>query len=94
MKRLTLSLLLLCVACGEPTDREQDCNASEFFEQGTQRCQPCPTLTASACDETCGFTIEPSETTQCPEVVCAMPGACLCSSPERFDPELLACVAP
>ncbi len=94
--RRTLPLILSCLvwtACGEPTDREQDCNASEFFEQGTQRCQPCPTLTVEDCDLVCGLRIETSEV-GCPEVQCAQPGDCVCQAPEALTIEVLACVAP
>ena len=98
VKRLILLLLLGLAACGEPTDREQDCNASEFFEQASQRCQPCPPLTSSACDEDCGFRIVTSMSTGCPDIQCALrsadensPRACLCPDTERFDPETQMC---
>ena len=91
-----LSLLVLPLSCGEPTDREQDCTADEYFDANEQLCLSCPSLGFSQCRIGCGFSITPDAETGCPPVLCRDPSDCACQEPERlgqqiFSEETLTC---
>ena len=81
-------LALLFTSCGEPTDRPEDCNGDEFFDEVSQLCTACPVIDAPDCRF--GFSITPDEDTACPVAVCNATSTC--ASFERFDETTLGCV--
>lgn len=52
-----LVVAMLAMACGEASDRPEDCRASEFFNEGTGRCTACPVISPPECPEGCGWEV-------------------------------------
>jgi hypothetical protein len=84
---LILALASLATGCGEPTDRPEDCNGDEFFDEVSQLCTACPVVDAPECRF--GFSITPDEETSCPVAVCDATSPC--ATYERFDETTLGC---
>lgn len=86
---LLLLPLLLLVACGEPTDREQDCTVNEYFDEGDRLCTSCPALLEPSCREGCGFRIT-SDALGCPQAECDL-SCSLCAQETAWSRETLSC---
>ncbi len=87
--RITLALALstMLAACGEPTDRPEDCNGDEFFDDVSQLCTACAVVDEPDCRF--GFSIVSDEETACPVAQCN--DTSTCELYERFDETTLTC---
>ncbi len=64
-------VVLTAAGCGgnEPSDRPSDCTGDEYFNQRTERCQPCPVYDKPSCKPGCGFEIT-EDRNGCPRPTC------------------------
>lgn len=74
--RLTILLLVLLTAsCGEPTDRPEDCDSNEYFDDARKLCFVCPAPTEPTCDLGCGITLT-TDSRGCAAVECLVGDQC------------------
>lgn len=75
-------------ACGDPTDRPQDCSSLEYYDEVDRLCVSCPALTEPDCREGFGYVIQADER-DCPAVSCAE--SVTCPEGQEFSLETLSC---
>lgn len=93
MSRILSALLFLmfAVACGEPTDRPEDCTPNEYFDESRRLCRVCPAPSAPQCDPGCGIRIVEDQR-GCPATECLVGEVCSDCGPLEFvDPDTLIC---
>ncbi len=76
-------------ACGEATDRPQDCRESEFYNQQTGRCVSCPAISPPECAEGCGWEVYEGDN-GCKRARCA-PECRTCEVGSRYSREEGVC---
>ncbi|MEC9399417.1 MAG: hypothetical protein VX475_17450, partial [Myxococcota bacterium] len=95
LRRSLRALVLFCgtslalIACGDPTDRPEDCTINEYFDEGDRLCISCPALLEPTCREGCGFVIV-EDFRGCPSATCDETCS-LCDEGTSWSEETLAC---
>ena len=93
MRRIIPAALLICAialaACGEPTDRPEDCTGNEFFDQSTDLCTSCPVIDPPSCRPRFGFVIVSDPDTACPVAQCS--DTPQCADFEIFETDSASC---
>ncbi len=78
-------------ACGDPTDRPEDCTTNQYFDESRKLCVTCAAIRQPVCDQGCAFEIT-LDRNDCPVANCLVGDACnTCDPGEYFDSETLAC---
>ena len=79
------------IACGDPTDRPEDCTANQFFDDARKLCVTCPAIAQPRCDEGCTFEIV-ADQNGCAAATCLTGANCgRCEDLSYFDAESLTC---
>ncbi|MFB6373485.1 MAG: hypothetical protein ABEN55_10300 [Bradymonadaceae bacterium] len=88
---VAVALAVVGAACGGSSgqDRPQDCRASEFFNESTKRCTPCPAVTPPDCPDGCGWEVYERDS-GCAAARCA-PNCRFCEVGKRYDEETGLC---
>lgn len=93
-------IFLICLAfltisaCGDPTDKPEDCTDGQYFDQVRKLCFTCPALRTPECTPGCGFVIATNEDDGCPESACVDAETCdLCPDEQFFSDATLQCEA-
>ena len=84
-----LITMLAFAACGDPTDRPEDCNANEYFDDARNLCFVCPAPRAT-CDDGCGLRVT-TDDRGCPDVECMLGSQCSMCGPTEFVDSSLRC---
>lgn len=84
--------VLMLIGCGDPTDRPEDCNPNQYFDEARKLCFTCPAPREPRCDDGCGIRVT-SDDRGCPVAECLVGDDCsMCASTEYID-ETLRCTA-
>lgn len=86
--RLFVVASVFALGCGDPTDRPEDCNPNEYFDEARKLCFTCPAPSEPVCDDGCGIRIE-SDERGCPVAECVLGDTCnMCADTEYIDDSL------
>lgn len=83
-----LGLITSLSACGDPTDRPQDCSSLEFYDEADRLCVSCPALVEPDCREGFGYVVQDDDR-GCPAVSCSE--SVTCPVGQEFSLETLSC---
>ncbi len=87
---LLVTIGLAFASCGDPTDRPEDCNPNEYFDEARKLCFSCRAVVQPRCDDGCGIVLT-SDERGCPAAECVVGDDCTTCGPTEYIDSTLRC---